>query len=42
MPNDTAVSDLVAVMALIAVFVTAAAIAGWRSSPAPRAMRHPR
>jgi len=28
MPNDTAVSDLIGVMALIAVFVTAAAIAG--------------
>jgi hypothetical protein len=28
MPDDTAVSDLIAVMALIAVFVTAAAIAG--------------
>ena len=28
MPNDTAASDLIAVMALIAVFVTAAAIAG--------------
>ncbi|WP_292492240.1 type IV pilin N-terminal domain-containing protein [Methanoculleus sp. 10] len=28
MPNDTAVSDLIAVMALIAVFVTATAIAG--------------
>jgi hypothetical protein len=41
MPGDTAASDLIGVMALIAVFVTALAIAGWRSSPTRPGMRRP-